>query len=158
MMVPGEFVKANLSGQLLQCCISDMEVSIPDSKVHGANMGPIWGRQDPGGPHVGPMLAPWTLLSGIDCPLTDMGEMNKCQITTQQWHHNECDGISNHQRLDCLLVHLFRRRSKKTLKLCLTGLCEGNQPVTNEFPEQWASNVENVSIWWHHEVWTSRGK
>ena len=29
--------------------------AIPDSKVHGANMGPIWGRQDPGGPHVGPM-------------------------------------------------------------------------------------------------------
>ena len=28
---------------------------IPDSMVHGANMGPIWGRQDPGGPHVGPM-------------------------------------------------------------------------------------------------------
>ena len=27
----------------------------PDSKIHGANMGPIWGRQDPGGPHVGPM-------------------------------------------------------------------------------------------------------
>ena len=27
----------------------------PDSNVHGANMGPIWGRQDPGGPHVGPM-------------------------------------------------------------------------------------------------------
>ena len=32
----------------------------PDSKAHGANMGPIWGRQDPGGPHVGPMnLAIW---------------------------------------------------------------------------------------------------
>ena len=28
---------------------------IPDSKVHGAYMGPTWGRQDPGGPHVGPM-------------------------------------------------------------------------------------------------------
>ena len=27
----------------------------PDNKGHGANMGPIWGRQDPGGPHVGPM-------------------------------------------------------------------------------------------------------
>ena len=27
----------------------------PDSKVHEANMGPIWGRQDPGGPHIGPM-------------------------------------------------------------------------------------------------------
>ena len=31
-----------------------------DSKVHGANMGPTWGRQDPGGPHVGHMnLAIW---------------------------------------------------------------------------------------------------
>ena len=28
--------------------------SIPDSKVHGANMGPTRGRQDPGGPHVDP--------------------------------------------------------------------------------------------------------
>ena len=32
----------------------------PDSKVHGANMGPTWGRQDPAGPHVSPMnLAIW---------------------------------------------------------------------------------------------------
>ena len=29
--------------------------SVTDSKVYGANMGPIWGRQDPGGPRVGPM-------------------------------------------------------------------------------------------------------
>ena len=27
---------------------------IADSKVHGANRGPIWGRQDPCRPHVGP--------------------------------------------------------------------------------------------------------
>ena len=27
----------------------------PDSKVHWANMVPIWDRQVPGGPHVGPM-------------------------------------------------------------------------------------------------------
>ena len=27
----------------------------PDSKVRGANIGLIWGRQDPGGPNVGPM-------------------------------------------------------------------------------------------------------
>ena len=30
-------------------------ITIPDSKVHGANMGPNWGRQEPGGPRVGPM-------------------------------------------------------------------------------------------------------
>ena len=28
-------------------------VIIPDSKGHGANMGPTWDRQDPGGPHIG---------------------------------------------------------------------------------------------------------
>ena len=34
-----------------------------DSKVHGANMGPIWGRQDPGGSHVGPMnFAIWVAI------------------------------------------------------------------------------------------------
>ena len=29
--------------------------AVPDSRVHGTNVGPTWGRQDPGGPHVGPM-------------------------------------------------------------------------------------------------------
>ena len=27
---------------------------LPDSTVHGAHIGPTWGRQVPGGPHVGP--------------------------------------------------------------------------------------------------------
>ena len=71
-----------------------------------------------------------------------------------QWHHNERDGVSNHQPYDCLLGRLFRHRSKKTSKLRLTGLCEGDSPVTDEFPAQRASNVENISIWWrHHEFW-----
>ena len=43
--------------------------TFPDSKVHGANMGPTWGRQDPGGPHVGPMnLVIWVMLCA--CSLT----------------------------------------------------------------------------------------
>ena len=34
----------------------------PVSKVHGASMGPTWGRQAPGGHHVGPMnLAIWAV-------------------------------------------------------------------------------------------------
>ena len=41
---------------------------------------------------------------------------------------------------------LFRRRSKKTSKLFVTGLCEAYSPVTGEFPAQKASNAENVSI------------
>ena len=34
--------------------------------------------------------------------------------------------------------------------LRVTGLCAGNSPGTGEFPEQMASNAENVSIWWRH--------
>ena len=74
------------------------------------------------------------------------------RMTALQWRHNDHDGVSNHQPRDCLLNRLFRRRSTKTSKLRVTGLCEGNSPVTGEFPAQRSSNAENVSIWWrHHE-------
>ena len=59
---------------------------------------------------------------------------------TLQWRHNQCHGVSNHRCLDCLFNRLLSRRSKKTPKLRVTGLCE--------FPSQRASNTENVSIWW----------
>ena len=45
-----------------------------------------------------------------------------------------------------------RRRSKKTSKLRVTGLCEGNSPVSGEFPAQRTSNAENVFIWWRHHA------
>ena len=48
---------------------------------------------------------------------------------------------------------MFRRRSKKTSKLRVTGICVGNSQVTGEFPTQKASNAENVSIWRrHHDI------
>ena len=71
---------------------------------------------------------------------------------TLHWRHNGRDGVSNHRRIDCVLNSLFRRRSKKTSKLRVTGLCEGNSPVAGEFPAQRVSNAVNASIWWrHHE-------
>ena len=69
---------------------------------------------------------------------------------TLLWRHNGPTGVSNHQPRDCLLNRLFRYRTKKTSKLRLTGLCEGNSPVTGEFPAQRASIAENVSTWWRH--------
>ena len=70
---------------------------------------------------------------------------------TLRWRHNELDGVSEHQPHDCLLNLLFRRRSKKTSKLRVTGLCAGKSPWTGEFSAQKASNAENVSIWWRHD-------
>ena len=68
------------------------------------------------------------------------------------WRHNGRDGVSNHQLHYCWLNPLFRRKSKKTSKLRVIGLCEGNSPGTGEFPVQMASYAENVSIWWRHHV------
>ena len=49
----------------------------PDSKVHGANMGPTWGHRT----QVGPMLAPWTLLSGRVL----------CRVPNLNWGHLQLD-------------------------------------------------------------------
>ena len=67
-----------------------------------------------------------------------------------RWRHNGCDSVFKHQPHECLFNRLFRRRSKKTSKLRVTGLCVGNSPGTGEFPAQMPSNAENVSIWWRH--------
>ena len=69
-----------------------------------------------------------------------------------QCRHNERDGVSNHKPYHYLLNRLFRRRSKKTSKLRVTGLCAGSSPLTGEFPTQSASYVENVSIWWRKNI------
>ena len=74
------------------------------------------------------------------------------KVRTLQWRHNERDGFSNHQTHDCLLICLVWRRSKKTSKPRVTGLCAGNSQATDEFPLQMPSDAENVSIWWRrHE-------
>ena len=70
----------------------------------------------------------------------------RCTGDTSQWRHNGHCGVSNHRRLHCLLNCWFRRRSKKTSKLHVTGVCVGNSPVTGEFPAQKASDAENVSM------------
>ena len=46
----------------------DSMVAYPDSKVHGADMGPIWGRRDPCEPHVDPMnFAIWVQIHILFC-------------------------------------------------------------------------------------------
>ena len=54
---------------------------------------------------------------------------SKCvPLPILRWRHNDHDGESNHQPDGYLLNRLFRRRSKKTSKLRVTGLCVGKSP------------------------------
>ena len=88
------------------------------------------------------------LIGHIAClfwKIKSMNVVNKCSgvwnvsrrpLLTLQWRHNWHDGVSNHPPHDCLLNRLLRCRSKKTPKLRVIGLCEGNSPVAGEFPHK----------------------
>ena len=62
-----------------------------------------------------------------------------------EWCHNERDDIWNHRRLDYLLSRLFRRRSKKTSTLQVTGLCEGKYTIWWRLHATQATNCSHES-------------
>ena len=65
---------------------------------------------------------------------------NPCAFSFElplQWRHNGLDTVSNHQPHHCLLSRLFGRRSKKTSKLRVTGLCAWNSPGPVNSPHKW---------------------
>ena len=60
----------------------DTCTSSPDSKVHGANMGPIWVLSAPDGPHVGLMnFAIWVII-----PTTLASYKRRCKLFYGKWH------------------------------------------------------------------------
>ena len=84
----------------------------------------------------------------------------RVELSTLHWRYNDHDGVSNHQPHGCLLSRLFRRRSRKTSKLRVTGLWVENSPgpvnsshkgpVTRKmFP---FDDVIMYSIHWPHHV------
>ena len=79
-------------------------------------------------------------------------------MITLHWRHNEPDGVSNHQPRDCLLNCLFRCRRKHQSSASLAFVRRIHRgPVDS--PHKKASNAENISIWWRHNVfvkWTTK--
>ena len=69
-----------------------------------------------------------------------------------RWRHNRSDGVSNYQPHHCLFYRLFRRRSNKTSKLRVTGLCAGNSPGPVNSSHKWSvtrkmSPFDDVIMW-----------
>ena len=69
----------------------------------------------------------------------------RCRDFMTRCHNHYCDVIVGTMAsqitslvIVCLLSRLFRRRSKKTSKLRVTGLCAGKSPETGEFPHKWS--------------------
>ena len=71
-----------------------------------------------------------------------------CAVTnypahTLHWRHHEHDGVSPLATRQ-FTQPFIQAQMKENIKVRITGLCEGNSPVTGD------SNAENVSIWWRH--------
>ena len=65
--------------------------------------------------------------------MKDMGKSVSSEPRPLEWRHYELDCASNHRRRNCFFNLFFRRRSKKTSNIGVTGLCEGNhrRPVNS---------------------------
>ena len=72
-------------------------------------------------------------------------------VSILQNHHNDAIMSATASQITSLVYSTVysRRRSKKTSKLRVTDLCEGNSPVTNEFPAQRASNADLMTSSWY---------
>ena len=108
-------------------------MNTPNSKVHGANMGPIWG-QDSGGPHVGPMnFAIWDRLlpcqasnTVAECLLSEKSSFCRCISVT--WFHKgwPSDATWRHKSVSTLVqvVAYCLTPTSHFLGQCLVPFCE----------------------------------
>ena len=90
----------------------------------------------------------WNKKCSVDCKSNIVCDTRETMfLLVSTWY---LWGILQHRQqvaiLHCLLNCWFKRSSKKTSKLHVTGLRAWHSPVTSVFLAQKASNAENVSI------------
>ena len=99
----------------VSCCKNSTwnDEAKPDNKVYGANMEPTWGRQDPLGPHVGPInFAIW-----VSYPTWSCGEpTHRCTDTS----------ASLNDRNICLTFSRDHDLSKRSISQIVVSLCYQN--------------------------------
>ena len=83
--------------------------------------------------------------ASIVCPTLFAGYQQIITVTSE-WARSRLKSVAS--RLFYSTV--CSDADKKTSKLRVTGLCEGNSPVAGEFPTQRAGYAENISSWWNH--------
>ena len=97
-------------------------------------------------------------LCALTLPMLVRGTIQKCPtqdlLHQRNVHYNDVIMTTMASQFTSLTVvlfnRLFRRRSKKTSKLRVTGLCAGNSPVTAQGPvTRKVFPFDDVIMWWH---------
>ena len=125
-------------------------IPYPDSKVHGANMGPTLVLSAPDGPHVGPMniairvnLLPVPesideIMRYLDALIWNLVAACKYVVRSFQEH-------SRHQPRSDTPTPQWRHQMETFS--ALLAICAGNSPVSGEFPAK-ASDAELWYFLW----------
>ena len=128
----------------------------PYSKVHWTNMGPILGRQDPCGPHVGPMnFAEW-FLSNYKSKFACMDAENQpqrsdCIVLTPKiairwpWFSNRRQWI----------VNMFSSRYRNIVAKAISwnDTLKGMHKASSYFEMQYEVNYEFIANLWSVHIW-----
>ena len=102
-------------------------------------------------------ISRWSILDSIQANLIGQSLFKQWDFDTLKDISCNCDDHYNDVIMSTMASQITsltivystfysRRRWKKTSKL------HDNSPMIGEFPTQRASNMENISIWWHHHV------
>ena len=145
-------------------CCNNNEWSTPDSKIHEDNMRPIWGRHDPGGPHVGPMnFAIWDNTIGckfrgfVDCITPRIPpQPSKCciikikrsihfkhdiSLRNIQWENRHSLHIATNPQPLRTLINSY----SDTCSVCRVYFCEYIL-LWKKHPPQWPVQIENGPV------------
>ena len=91
-----------------------------------------------------------TKLFFIHCSDVIMSMMASQITSVSNLRSNICSGADQRKHQSSTSLAFVRGIYRS--KLQVTGFSEGKPQATSGFPSQRASNVENVSIWWWHQV------
>ena len=130
-----------------------------NSKVHGGNMGPIWGQQDPDGPHVGPMNFAICVvsLSSRTLPLYSVHYLT--QLPLDKMNANladdifECIFLNGNDRIPIRNSLKFVPRSPidnkpalvQVMAWCRTGDKPLSEPMLNRFTDAYMQHLGEMS-------------
>ena len=106
-------------GKWLHVMVRSFE-TYPDSKVHGTNMGPTWGRQDPGGPHMGHVnFAIWVDPRLIEINICHPSRWPACKPSAMKLIWHQPNGATQPTSAGSLIPGLFNAMANRFFSMKL---------------------------------------
>ena len=111
-------------------------IAYPDSKVHGANMGPTWNLSAPDGPHVGPMNLAMGIITQVRYGLFDWLWPNDAKWCQRSVIMTSYDAASHENLIKKIMTILFLQMCFQIIHFIVFGVLM-----------YWTINILQSIIW-----------